>query len=515
MEEDDRFEGTYGVVEVKDGKAVKKAKWNAEVFLNREAIAYMRMKGRDEDIAICKIFDCIVHYNDHSPLYSSYVNSLTMEDAGASLKGWITAGWFFDPISVLLHPLLKALEFLNRRGIVQADLHAGNICVSRDQEGNLKAKLIDFGSSVVVRDEEEWPCYTLEEEFETTTNSTRQFIDPRTQLPSNQSSPPSKDIGEVELKTMYNFPLHRDPLSLIAVAASHEGCIPRGLVLGNADDVYGLGMCIVRMLTMLVEMPSQDWYALNTWCRAFADDVRLKMETLGRLLRYNPAWDSRFFRDLHTRFRPVSENPEDAVKMEASARAIEAYLSGVNTLYPNFFVHLDEVYDAQTSDLVRRCVHPDRHSRYNHTSSEPISKSRKATIPRRYAAIRQRDLKVKIFARNGIHVHLGHCWIMTGIVRGGRMIWWNAVRAMTTCVQRLRQSTRVMRSALNMFISEVQKSDSSLKALPCTEWPFDHAIQRREWLKLLELYCLPKPTAGRDTGPNLVPRSNDKNVPTE
>jgi len=66
MEEDDRFEGTYGVVEVKDGKAVKKAKWNAEVFLNREAIAYMRMKGRDEDIAICKIFDCIVHYNDHS-----------------------------------------------------------------------------------------------------------------------------------------------------------------------------------------------------------------------------------------------------------------------------------------------------------------------------------------------------------------------------------------------------------------------------------------------------------------
>lgn len=41
MEEDDRFEGIYGVVEVKDGKVVKKVKWNVEVFLNREVIVYM------------------------------------------------------------------------------------------------------------------------------------------------------------------------------------------------------------------------------------------------------------------------------------------------------------------------------------------------------------------------------------------------------------------------------------------------------------------------------------------
>lgn len=118
MEEDDRFEGIYGVVEVKDGKVVKKVKWNVEVFLNREAIVYMRMKGRDEDIVICKIFDCIVYYNDYLLLYSSYVNSLIMEDVGVLLKGWITVGWFFDSIFVLFYFLLKVFEFLNRRGIV-------------------------------------------------------------------------------------------------------------------------------------------------------------------------------------------------------------------------------------------------------------------------------------------------------------------------------------------------------------------------------------------------------------
>ena len=74
---------------------------------------------------------------------------------------------------------------------------------------------------------------------------------------------------------------------------------------------------------------------------------------------------------------------------------------------------------------------------------------------------------------------------MTGITRGGRMVWWNGVRPMTTCVERMHQSKTVMRSALDFFVSKVRTSDSSLRDLPCTEWPFDHTIQREEWLKLV------------------------------
>ena len=167
----------------------------------------------------------------------------------------------------------------------------------------------------------------------------------------------------LKLETLYNIHLHRDPLSLVALAASHEGCIPRGLMLGNADDVYGLSMCIIRMLTMFTEAPWEEWHAVNSCSWEYFGNIRLKMKVLRDILQYNPAWDSRFFRDLHTRFRPVSEELKDAKKMEASAWAIEVYLLGVHTLYPNFFAHLDMLYDAQTSDLVRSCVQLDRNRR--------------------------------------------------------------------------------------------------------------------------------------------------------
>ena len=400
MEKKIRFEGTYGVVEVKDGKAVKKAKAHNFRALNRELIAYMRMKKRDSKIAICKAFDCTVN-EGRSPPTSSFVESLTMEDAGTSLETWIQLQWFFDPISVLLHPLLDGLAYLEKIGLVHGDFHTGNICIARDVRGNLIAKLVDFGCSVVLRDEKEWLCHTTKD----LNGSTCLFIDPLTRLPSDQSSPPSKDLEEVELETLYNIHLHRDPLSLVALAASHEGCIPRGLLLGNADDVYGLGMCIVRMLTMFTEAPWEKWQALNSCSSKYADDIRLKMKVLSEILQCNPA----FFRDLHTRFRPVSEKLEDAKRIEASARRIEVYLSGVHTLYPNFFAHLDVLYDAHTSDLVRSCVHPDRNRRYNHTSGEKISQGfkptrRKATRPRRYTEIKRRHLKVKIVSRDCVHV---------------------------------------------------------------------------------------------------------------
>jgi len=495
MEKEIVLEGGFGVVEVKNGKVVKKAEQDARIYLNREVIAYERMKERNNDIAICKFFESLVH-EGRSPTDLSLTFSLTLEDAGTSLEKWIESQWFFDPISVLLHPLLDALEFLKNLGLVHADVHAGNICIARGAKGHLRAKFIDFGCSVVVRDEEEWPCHFHEDEC--------LFIDPRTQLPSNQTFPPSKDIGEIELKTLCYPPLYRDPLSLIALAASHEGCLPDGLVLGNADDVYGLGMCIVRMLTMFIDCPWTEWFALDYSSRD--DDLGLKMKVLGNILQYNPAWNSRLFRDLRTRIRPVSTEPEDVKKMETSVREIEAHLVDLYTLYPNFFPQLEHVYDAHTSDLVRSCVEPDRNRRYDHTSGETSLKRRKTKRPRRFVDVRAKDLEVQSGPKNRIHVRVGNCWIMTGIVDSGRMVWWNAARGMMTC-----PSTRVMKKALEMFISKVQKSDSSLKKRPCTEWPFDHSIQGEEWLKVLELCGLPKPSARDDTGLNVaLPQSVDR-----
>ena len=108
---------------------------------------------------------------------------------------------------------------------------------------------------------------------------------------------------------------------------------------------------------------------------------------------------------------------------------------------------------------------------------------------------RARDLEVQSDWENHIHVRIGNCWITTGIVQSGRMIWWNAARGMTTCLSK--------KTALEMLISKVRKSDNSLNDRPCTEWPFDDLIQGEEWLKMLESCGLAKPSARADMAPNL------------
>ena len=43
--------------------------------------------------------------------------------------------WRFDPVDVLLNPLLAALEYLDEIGIVHGDLHPRNVCVDCDVRG--------------------------------------------------------------------------------------------------------------------------------------------------------------------------------------------------------------------------------------------------------------------------------------------------------------------------------------------------------------------------------------------
>lgn len=473
------LQGSFGSVVVKDGKAIKRPIEDNDVSMNRELIAYQRMKG--SDVCVPRLIEYII-CNDSKSLLG-YVRELTFEDAGQSLRAWMKSGWLFDPVHVLLHPLLKALRFLKDIGIVHGDIHPGNVCLRCGRNGDLNASLIDFGRSVVVKDGDEWLCLP---------DGT--LIDPRTKLPCDQSFAPSTHAVELELANLYNLHLHRDPLALIASAVTHEGTIPRGLTLGNVDDVYGLGMCIVRVLTMMVHYPWNDWLILNGLARhgGNAADIDKRKNVVADILRYNPAWDPRFFCDLHLRFRPVSSNPEDAQKMEASARAIGIHLLGVYPLYPRFFGHLAEVYDDGTSDLVRGCVHPDRHRRYAHAFGElpdTLYTRRKTNRPKRYVRIGPRDVRVKTNEHKGIiHVSLVRCWIMTGIVQAGRVKWWKVAAGVTRSFRKKHNTMNVMRHALSMFITKARELDPSLCRRPCTTWPFEFESQRRAWLNILELH---------------------------
>ena len=501
MEAKKLFQGSFGVVKVKDGKAVKRAINENDLSLNREFIAYTRMK-EGMNTCIARLIEYAI---------CDKVVELIYEDAGMALNQWIESEYFFDPIHVLLHPLLSGLQFLQERGIAHTDIHPRNLCLYQYGDGELIAKYIDFGCSVVVKDVEEWPCHGSSG-TEGNASNIRTRIDPRTKLHSDQSSPPSIEMDEVELTRMYNVHLFRDPLALIATAVTHEDVIPRGLTLGNADDVYGLGMCVVRMLTMFNCVPWREWQLLNTLKkeRLFVQ----KRKILCEILQRNPAWDPRFFQNLHMRFRPVSSRPEDSKKMEASSRAMEIHLHGLSTLYPNFFVHLTEMYDEGASDLLRGCVHPDRHRRFPHTVSEVDVSRRKMARPRRWLPFRKTDVRVKTSRRTHIHVSFVHCWIMTGIVRSGKLVWWNAAMGMMTRVKRGHKAS-VVRCALKRFILKVRELDSSLNVLPCTDWPFAFESQGKMWLKALELYDLARPSQRVDKAPYLGPRSTDKNAPKE
>lgn len=458
------FRGAYGLVEVKDGKAVKRAVFENDLTMNREVIAYTRMGEGHKSIAR------LIEYT-----YSGNVEELTFEDAGTNLHAWMETEWFFDPVHVLLHPLLSALAFLRNQGIVHGDLHPGNVCLLC-KDGELSAKLIDFGCSAVVKDKETWPCHL----------STR--TDPRTKLQTDQRSAPSVDMEEIELASMYTLHCHRDPLALIATAVTHEKVMPLGLTLGYPDDVFALGMCVVRILTMLVDLPWEKWHILNKLDQDRDDDK--KMSALVDILRCNPAWDPQFFQDLHLRFRPVSPKPEDAKRMEASARATEIRLLGVSTLYCDFFAHLTEVYNVETSDLVRRCVHPDRNRRYPSAVSE-IRKARRMTKrPCRWVPMKKPDVRVKVNKDNHIHVSLFRCWMITGIVRNGTLVWWNAAMCMMNTLKRRRHALNVAPCAIKMFISKVRQLDQDLRSLPCTSWPFAYESQKKSWLTMLRLHDL-------------------------
>ena len=266
----------------------------------------------------------------------SFVDALFFEDVGTDLEQWFLSQWLFDPVEVLLCPLLSTFEYLENIGVLHLDVHPRNVCVRLDGRGQLTAKLIDFGRSVVLRDDNEWGCHP---------KYTGYLVDPLTGVFSNQDHLPKTDAKEATMEELCNLAFCRDPMALVALVVKGQQEFPSGLTLGLADDVYALGMCVVRSFTMFLHVPWGEWKALH---RVKSDaEFSENLRVLGDIFRRNSAWDSSFFYDLHLKIRPNSSRPQDVSDFEARARAVEIRLHNVSTLYPHFLIALRKCTTTQ------------------------------------------------------------------------------------------------------------------------------------------------------------------------
>ena len=141
----------------------------------------------------------------------AFVTTLWFEDAGTDLEQWLISQWFFDPVDVLLRPLLSTLEYLEEIGLLHLDIHTRNVCVLLDARGQLTAKLIDFGRSVVLRDTEEWVYHPNHHEY---------WIDPLTGVVSEQDHFPTLDAKEAAMEQIYSAIPCRDPLAVVGLAVN-------------------------------------------------------------------------------------------------------------------------------------------------------------------------------------------------------------------------------------------------------------------------------------------------------
>lgn len=484
------LKGSYGLVEFKDGKVTKTPLENQEISTNREYIAYKRM-DQNLSMSIAKLYQIEVSTDERQ---FEYVSTLWFENAGTDLCRWFESQWHFDPVDVLLKPLLAALEYLDEIGIVHSDLHPRNICVHCNVRGRLTAKLIDFGRSVVLRDTAEWVHHP---------KFVQCCVDPLTGMLSDQMHLPKSDSKEAIIESLYNICLHRDPMSVIAVtAAKGSKALPAGLTLGLVDDIYGLGMCTVRSLTNFYNLPWEKWRLLDNLNTVV--EFQELLAALSSLFEWNPAWDASFFTNLHPRLRPETHYTDDIGLFESKTRAIEIHLQRVIPLFPHFFDHLTKVYDNETSDLVRRCVHPDRHHRYPQTT-----KCKKRDDGGEVKFSRGGVIRPVLIKETGvIHILLGHCWVMTGVVGSGRVKWLNAVQGM---IANDKQGV----VALKLFIDKALELDPSLTKT-YRDWPFDFEMQKDSWLKWLAVHDLERTVnPEHDMAPDPQPPSNGTSAPEE
>ena len=448
--------GNYGLIEVKNGKILKRPKYFECANTNREAIAFRRLKPRLNDLNIARL-DEIYVYDDEDEKKTIFVCELWFEDVGNDLFRWCKSGWLFDPIKVLLKTLLPTIDELHEFGILHGDIHLGNICVSLNKDGELTAKLIDFGRSVVVRDSVQWKRHPLDEKL---------WVDPITGIVSNQFHSPSLTSEEATTDYMYNVSDYRDPMSVLVLVANESKKYPTGVTLGPGDDIHGLGMCVVRILTLFFSL-LDEFGILNELFSGATFEYKLCI--LCSILKHNPAWDSSFLADLEQKLKSFSTILSDSL-----LRKIKKRLRTLTTVYSGFFDHLKEVYDLNTSQLVKACVHPDRCRRYYHGGDRKRGRFDDTTDEEGRISTSVHDDKV-------VHVMVGHCWVMTGVVSSGRVEWWYTANELKMGKER---GKKVMMS----FIVTVTALDKKLQSTDYCQWVFDFPLQKRKWLDALTRY---------------------------
>ena len=518
MERDNVISGSFGFVVLENGRAVKRPFGDEDVSMNREYIAHARM-CRAPLANVARLVKCKIKTVGTG---TKLVKMLSFEDAGFDLSKMLERHRFFDPVDVLLRPLLSALRHLDRLGIVHGDIHPANICLRRDAAGGgggggggdgigrLTARLIDFGRSMVVREESIWDGGWLRRR----SGGKEFWIEPLTGLLTDQKHLPTPSSNEAEIDSMYNGGAYRDPMALVGLAVNHMARprrFPLGLTLGAVDDVYALVACVVRFATPFLDRPWNLWNLFNqgSLIEPRFDQI---LRALGDVLQWNPAWDASSFSDLHLKIRPdpvTAADPISATIFREAVSAVETRLRDLDTLFPLFFDRVAELYDDGTSELVRGCLQPDRRRRYHPREKEEEKKEETIVVVvveeeeeeraeaesrhhRQHSDDDDGEATIAVVTpvnvvvnkdERAVHVLLeDFFWIMTGIVESGRVRWWHAVARGDF------MASERGRVALKLFVDEAVELDGDLKGKPCRDWPFDVVAQREAWLKVLALH---------------------------
>lgn len=100
--EREKLRGACGYVKFEGGLAIKIPHDDRCPSVNREYIAYKRMKPRVKDLSVALLRS--VEVLCHKERRLNFVVKLTFDDAGTDLRSWFLSQWLFNPIYVLPPP---------------------------------------------------------------------------------------------------------------------------------------------------------------------------------------------------------------------------------------------------------------------------------------------------------------------------------------------------------------------------------------------------------------------------
>ncbi|HEY6064848.1 MAG TPA: protein kinase [Thermoanaerobaculia bacterium] len=99
---------------------------------------------------IVAFYDFFVDEEDTAYMVMEYIEGVNLRDA---LRG---CGAFPVPLAIeISRQCLSAFEYLHKRGIVHRDVSPDNIMMTREEDGTLRAKLIDLGIAKIAQAKEE------------------------------------------------------------------------------------------------------------------------------------------------------------------------------------------------------------------------------------------------------------------------------------------------------------------------------------------------------------------------